>query len=376
MHAEKIALFMPARDGGSVERIMFALAECFERSNLEVHLIASTTTGKLRADVPSRVRFVDLNAPRLITSIRPLATYLRRERPCAILSAMAEANCVAVWARMLSHTRPRLVLSQHTNMSTAAANEPAARKRRLPFFCRWTYPRAEAVVAVSAGVANDLAATIGFQRQHVRVIYNPVVTSAMLSESHEPLGHPWFKPGEPPVVLGVGRLVRQKDFSTLIRAFAILRRQRAARLVILGEGEERRALTDLTKELNIDQDVALPGFVPNPFNYMRASSVFALSSRWEGFGDVVAEALACGTRVVSTDCRSGPAEILENGKWGTLVPVGEPATLAAALGAALEHPALSHGLDRALLRFDPAQIADQYLKILLPSKQARCAQRC
>ena len=171
------------------------------------------------------------------------------------------------------------------------------------------------------------------------------------------------------MVLGVARLVYQKDISTLIRAFAILRKQHATRLVILGEGGERQALTELIEELGIGRDVALPGFVRNPYNYMRAAGVFALSSRWEGLPTVLVEALACGTRVVSTDCPSGPAEILEHGKWGSLVPVGRPEVLAAAMGDALERPALDPRLDCALRRFGVEKPADEYLKILLPSKQ-------
>jgi len=363
----KIALFIPTLGGGGAERVILTLAEAFIQHGLKVDVVVSTTRGAygaLRADMPAGARLVDLDTSRLIRSARPLAAYLHRERPDSVLSADAEANCIAVCARALSRARPRLVLSQHTAMSMAAANDPAVRKQWLPFFCRWTYPRADAVVAVSAGVADDLAATIRFPRQRVQVIYNPVITSAMLAKSHEPLEHPWFKPGEPPVVLGVGRLTRQKDFPTLIRAFAILRRQRAARLVILGEGEERRALTDLIEELRVAQDAALPGFVHNPFSYMRAASVFALSSRWEGFGNVVAEALACGTRVVSTDCRSGPAEILEDGKWGTLVPVGEPDALAVAINDALAGPSRAATPSYVSERFAVPHIATEYLDTL------------
>jgi len=367
LRAMKIALFIPTLGGGGAERVILTLAEAFIQHGLKVDVVVSTTRGAygaLRADMPAGARLVDLDTSRLIRSARPLAAYLHRERPDSVLSADAEANCIAVCARALSRARPRLVLSQHTAMSMAAANDPAVRKQWLPFFCRWTYPRADAVVAVSAGVADDLAATIRFPRQRVQVIYNPVITSAMLAKSHEPLEHPWFKPGEPPVVLGVGRLTRQKDFPTLIRAFAILRRQRAARLVILGEGEERRALTDLIEELRIAQDAALPGFVHNPFSYMRAASVFALSSRWEGFGNVVAEALACGTRVVSTDCRSGPAEILEDGKWGTLVPVGEPDALAVAINDALAGPSRAATPSYVSERFAVPHIATEYLDTL------------
>lgn len=361
----KIALFMPTLDGGGAERVMLTLAGEFIRIGLAVDLVVSAARGVLTGDIPAGVRVMDLAASRLIRSTLPLAKYLRREHPNVVLSAMIEANCVAVWARALSRTRPRLVLSEHSNLSLATAHEPARRKRWLPRFARWAYPHADAVVAVSSGVADDLASTIGFRRECIHVIYNPIITPALLAMSREPLDHPWFKAGEPPVVLGVGRLVEQKDFPTLIRAFALLRRQRPARLLILGEGEDRRALTELVRELGVEGEVALPGFVHNPYQFMRAADVFVLSSAWEGFGNVIAEALACGTSVVSTDCPSGPSEILEGGKWGRLVPVGSPKQLGAAIIDALDRPVSRSGLDSSLQRFDEQRVAAQYLAVLM-----------
>ena len=147
----------------------------------------------------------------------------------------------------------------------------------------------------------------------------------------EPFDHPWFAPGAPPVILGAGRLTEQKDFPTLIRAFALVRKKHPARLMILGEGEERSKLETLVQELGLEKEVSLPGFVDNPYKYMKRAAVFVLSSRWEGFPNVLVEAMALGTPVVSTDCPNGPAEILENGKWGELVPVGETQSLASAV---------------------------------------------
>lgn len=365
-NCKKIALFMPTLDGGGAERVMLTLAAEFVRTGLSVDLVVSSARGALQDDVPAGVRVVDFAAPRLIRSVVPLAAYLRRERPESVLSAMVEANCVAVWARALSRTRPRLVLSEHSNLSLATAHEPARRKRWLPWFARWTYPHADAVLAVSEGVADDLAGAIGVPRGRIEVIYNPVVTPAMLAMSREPLDHPWFKPGQPPVVLGVGRLVAPKDFPTLIRAFAILRGRCQARLMILGEGTERQKLAALVEEIGIGEDVALPGFVQNPYKYMRRAAVFVLSSAWEGFGNVVAEALACGAQVVATDCPSGPAEILEGGRWGRLVPVGQPEVLASAIRDGLEQPTSTLDLDAALQRFAAAPVTMQYLSELMP----------
>lgn len=368
LNSKKIALFMPTLAGGGAERVMLTLAESFIRQRFDIDVVVSRTDGErgvLRTEVPAGAHLVDLAAPRLISSICGFAAYLRRAQPCSVVSAITDANCAAVCARALSGTHPRLVISQHSNMSLSAANATTMRRKHFPTFCRWTYPRADAVVAVSAGVADDLTNTIGIPRQRVKVIYNPVITSAMLSASLEPVNHPWFRPGEPPVLLGVGRLVPEKDFATLIRAFALLRKHRPARLVLLGEGEQRTMLTTMIKKLGVDEDSALLGFTHNPYTFMRAANVLVLSSRYEGLSNVIIEALACGTQVVSTDCPSGPAEILENGKWGQLVPVGDPERLASAISYALDlRDIYRPELDRSLQRFTARVIARDYLALL------------
>jgi glycosyltransferase involved in cell wall biosynthesis len=180
----------------------------------------------------------------------------------------------------------------------------------LPLWARFFYRWADAVVAVSQGVADELVHYVRIPAEKVRVIYNPIVTPELFRKAEEPLEHPWFREGEPPVILGVGRLTKQKDFPTLIRAFALVRQQRPARLMILGEGEERPQLEALVKELGIAEDVSLPGFVQNPYPYMKKAAVFVLSSRWEGLPTVLIEAAALDVPVISTNCPSGPAEIL------------------------------------------------------------------
>ena len=358
----KIALFITDLGGGGAERVMLTLAESFAREGFPVDFIVSTARGALRDDVPRGVRLIDLKARRLIKSLLPLARYLASERPRCMLSALSSANCVAIWARALARCQTRLVVSEHTTLSIAAPNETNFRHRKLPYLLRWSYPFADAVVAVSNGVADDLARVIHYPRGRIRVIYNPVVTPTMLTKSLEPLDHPWFRAGEPPVVLGIGRLTRQKDFPSLIHAFALLRQERPARLMILGEGEERPALVALIDQLGVGNDVALPGFVRNPCQFMRAASVFVLSSRWEGFANVVAEAIACGTQVVSTNCPYGPAEILEDGAFGRLVPVGDVRLLAAAIAQSLDAPL--YAPEQAVQRFTPTCIAKQYLEAL------------
>jgi glycosyltransferase involved in cell wall biosynthesis len=203
--------------------------------------------------------------------------------------------------------------------------------RLAPLTARIFYPWADGIVTVSQGVAKDLAQITGLPLERIRVIYNPVITPELREQTKETTDHPWFAPGEPPVVLGAGRLVEQKDFPTLIRAFAQVRRVRPARLIILGSGREQKRLEALVQDLSIEEDVGWLGFVKNPFAYMAHSAVFVLSSAWEGLPTVLIEAMAAGASVVSTNCESGPAEILDNGKYGSLVAVGNSEAMAEAI---------------------------------------------
>ena len=345
---------------------MLSLANGFAERGVSVDLVLVRAEGPYLTDVKNSVNIVDLNATRVATSLPGLVRYLRSARPTALLSAMGHANVLAALALWLARVQSRLVVSEHLTSRVSGVKPTRARERLMPLLMRYSYGRADGVVAVSKGVADDLSAHIDFPREKIRVIYNPVVSEELLQQSTAPLDHPWFARGEPPVVLGVGRLTSQKDFATLIRAFANVCTQRPARLVILGEGEDRAELEALVDALNLHDFVALPGFVANPICYMRHAAVFALSSAWEGFGNVLVEAMACGTQVVATNCPSGPSEILENGRWGRMVPVGDVSQLAHAILQTLDDPHPPDVARRALdFRVDVA--VDAYRDVLLPS---------
>ena len=308
MGKQSIALFLPSLRGGGAERVMINLARGFSEQGLKVDLILAKAEGPYLSQVPPEVRVIDLHSDRVLRSLPELVRYLRRERPKAILSALDHANVVTIWARKLSRVPCRVVVSVHSTLSRAIAHDADLRRRLMPNLIGIFYPWADEIVVVSGGVADDLTKTTGLQRERIQVIYNPVVTPDVFEKARESLGHPWFAPGEPPVILSVGRLTKAKDYPTLIRAFARVRREHPARLMILGEGEERPKLEALIRELDLEEDVSLPGFVDNPYAYMARSAVFVLSSAWEGFGNVLVEAMAVGTPVVSTDCPSGPRD--------------------------------------------------------------------
>lgn len=220
------------------------------------------------------------------------------------------------------------------------------------------------VVAISHGLATEFSAIAGIPVDSIHVIHNPIIGNDIQQRASEPVTHPWLASKAVPVVLGVGRLSRQKDFPTLIRAFALLRAERNCRLVILGQGEDESSLKRLIAELELEDDVSLPGFVSNPLAYMAKADLFVLSSAWEGFGNVLAEAMATGVPLVSTDCRHGPREILDGGRYGRLVPVGDAAQLAQAMSETLDAPPDRMWLKAAADRFRIETQGQRYLEVM------------
>jgi glycosyltransferase involved in cell wall biosynthesis len=324
----RIAIFLRDLAGGGAERVILNLARGFIERDLRVDLVLARVKGAYLAQVPPEVRIVDLKTPFLPTSPFKLVRYLKQEQPLALLSALHYPCEISVLAKYISRMSIRVVVSEHINLSLEAAQRKETSVRLTPLAARLFYPWADGIVAVSHGVAKDLARVTHLPIERIKVIYNPVILPELLTRAKESVEHPWFKPGEPPVVLGVGRLETQKDFPSLIRAFAQVRQVQPARLVILGIGPEQAHLDALVRELGLEDDVAMLGFMQNPYAYMAKAAVFVLSSVREGLPTVIIEAMAVGTPVVSTNCESGPAEILADGKYGLLTPVGDTKAMA------------------------------------------------
>lgn len=331
-----ISLVTSSMRGGGAQRAVAKLAAGFASQGHAVDLVLGAADGAYLAEVPREVRVVDLRAPRMAAAVVPLARYLRTTRPAVVFSALDYVNVVTVVARALARVDVRLVVSERNTLSAAVAHTARRRTRMMPRLIRWTYPHADAVVAVSSGVAEDLVAVCGLDPASVHVLNNPVVTPELVRLRGQPVDHPWLRERSAPVVLAVGRLVPQKDFATLLSAFARARRTRVARLVLLGEGPLRTDLEQQAARLGIAEDVDMPGFRPNPYPAMAAADVFVLSSRWEGSPGVLVEAMSCGTPVIATDCVSGPRQILDHGRHGRLVPVGDTAAMADALVDAVD----------------------------------------
>lgn len=360
---KRIAIFLTGLDGGGAERVLVNLMRGFVTQGLAIDLVLVKRQGPYLSLVPPEVQIIDLQAPRLISSLIPLIRYLKEQQPSVLLSALEDTNIVALWARYLAKVPMRLVVSVHNTLSQEAKNSQQLKRKIAPYLARWFYPMADAVVTVSHGSETDLL-KLGIGQKKLQVIYNPVVTPELFTKLQEKVEHPWFQAGEPPVILGVGRLEKQKDFTTLIQAFAEVKKQRDARLIILGEGSERSKLESLVESLGLKDSVSLPGFVSNPYAYMQQSQLFVLSSLYEGLPTVLIEAMAAGTPVVSTNCESGPDEILEQGKLGQLVPVGDDKALAQAIVESLNQPLDSSILRQKAEEFSLAKAVDQYCQVL------------
>lgn len=331
----RITLFLPDLRPGGAERVMLQLAGGFVDAGHEVDLVVVHVIGALVNEIPPGVRLVNLNARNEYTCLPSLLRYLRQNDPRALLSTMILANWVVLLAVRLAGCQTRVVLRAATTLSRQWRSS-VFKKRLEQVLVHLLYPHSDGIVAVSQGVAQDLASYAGVPSSHIRVIPNPLISEALIQRSFQPLPPGVELSASSPLILSAGRLEPEKDFPTLLRAFAALRRQRPARLIILGEGKERQTLETLIESLGISGEVQLPGYVPNPLAYMRKARAFVLSSTWEGLPNVLIEAMACGCPVISTDCPSGPSEILNGGQYGHLRPVGDVQGIADAIQSVLD----------------------------------------
>lgn len=407
----RIAVLMPDLGGGGVQKMTLSLAAALSARGHEVDIVVYEPEGELGSMVPAGLTVRHLEptsrivgrllalladpgawlqllrpvllarkpAPTLVY-LKALADYLRARRPDALLAAAPHQNLEAIWARRVAGVSTRVLISERTVPSQVLLTSPMWRNRFLPPLMRRAYQQADVIVSVSQALGDDLAAVTGIPRPRITAIYNPVVGPEIEELAAQPISHPWFAPGQPPVILGVGRLSEQKDFPTLIRAFAAVRAERHVRLVIFGAAkdqaktEQRRGeIKALAEELGVGADVDAPGFTANPFAYMARAGLFVLSSRYEGLPGVLIQAMATGCPVVSTDCPSGPMEILEAGRWGPLVPVGDVQAIAAAIRHVLDTPPPRALLKQRAREFSVERAVQRYSEVLFGEQAAGIA---
>ncbi len=363
MPTPRLSIFLPTLFGGGTERVASRLANGFARRGHAVDLLLARAEGPYLAEISPEVRIVDFRKSGVAACLPKLACYLRRERPRALLSMLSHANVTALLANRLAGSPSRVVVAERSSFVECKRNYRSLPDRLVRAMMPLTYPWSSKVIVVSDEMADELHQGIRVEPAHILSIPNPVVPDDINARSREAPECDIFGQGRP-VIVAAGRLEFEKDFAVLIRALALVREHLDVGLVILGEGSERQRLEGLAAELGLAEHLRMPGFVGNPFPFMRAASVFVLSSRFEGMPGVLVQAMACGTPVVSTDCRTGPRELLEGGKWGTLVPVGDPAALAEGIAQSLrrnDHPDV-----RARAERHKEEVGvDRYLQALL-----------
>jgi len=361
-----VALFSPSLIPGGAERVLVNLARGFIDRERQVDIVLSHATGEYIRQLPRDATVVDLGSRRVLSSLPGLVRYLRKRRPIGLIAFQDHCSVVAIWARALAGVPTQIIPTVHTTWSRVLCEQSSLKVRLLRYIARFTYPSASTVVAVSRGVADDLSDVLQIMPELIKVIYNPIIDERISELASEPMSHPWFGSDQVPVVIAAGRLSPEKDFATLLRAFATIRHQLPCRMIVMGDGPERCSLEKLARDLGIDGDVQFPGFVPNPYVYMKHAAVFVLSSLREGLPTALVEALSLNVPVVSTDCAHGPREILCNGLYGTLVPVGDADAIASAVADVLRTRPQTNAAN-AVAPFTLDRALQSYTALLAPS---------
>lgn len=344
---------------------MNLVRELANKPDLHIDLLLIRASGPHLTDIPSNVSVYKLTAKHTLTAIPEIRRYLIDHKPEAMLVAKDRAGRAAVRARALAGVDTRIVLRLGTNLSTALAHRSGLQRWLRTAPMKRIYQKIDHVVAVSEGVRQDTLAIAKMPAERISVVRNPVVTDQMLANAQQKADHPWLADASLNVVMGIGRLSTQKDFHCLISAFASVAKQRdALRLILLGDGKQRDELKQLSEDLGVSSKIDFVGFQHNPYGWLSQADVFVLSSRWEGSPNVLTEALALGIPSVSTRCPSGPNEVLEEGKYGPLVPVGDDTALAAGIAEVLDKPHDASFIQQAVADYNPKTSAERYLSIL------------
>ncbi len=371
----RVALVMGANAAGSRERVMFQLAKRLIGARAAVDIVAPAPSTSWLQELPEGVRVVNLAGPltrtlpnlaRIMLSPPALSRYFRRTRPDIAMTLSIPTALAALAAASRIESGPKIVVRQSNvvQIKNVPRYSGVDRRWRDPLVAR-LYPKAAAIIAVSEGVADNLTHICGIDPNRVYPVANGILLEEVERLSAEPVNHPWLKDGQThPVITAVGRLVPKKDYETLLRAFVPAKNKFQARLLVLGEGKERRRLEAMARDLDIVEAVDFVGRVPNPFAYLARSSLYVLSSTYEGMPSALIEALACGCPAVSTDCPSGPSEILDNGRFGRLVTIGDVDGLAHAMLDTLTNPPPREQQRARGRQFSAERTVNGYLDVL------------
>lgn len=337
---DHIAIYRGRLSAGGANRSLIHISKYLSDNGYEVDFVVANSSGEFSDKIPEKVSLIDCKADRQLSAIPKITKYLRQIEPDAILSTAHSSIVTSILSTYLSMSNTKIIARQGTVLSEHYKHQGGNKAKIVYQMTKSLLPRSDTIIAISQGVKRDLIEQTSLESSDIEVIYNPAIPSVKKVEkkASKKTDHPWLNKKDQPVILGTGRLAPQKDFPTLLRAFKIINAHRDCRLIILGDGSEKENLIKMSKDLGIHEKVSFPGYSDNPYSYMASSDVFVMSSAWEGFGIVLVEAMACGTPVVSTDCESGPSEILNGGQYGPLVEVGDYTELADKIGSLLDNP--------------------------------------
>lgn len=378
----RIAIVIPHLGGGGAERSVLKIARGLIECGYRVDLLVFEKIDTLADEIPAEARQFLLEPKRiddirdrinltrrfgfrilkflrksLLRDARSVAAYIDQEKPDYMLPSLPRAKSATLLSLSFSELKPKIIPTIHSVLMN--------RKRRFRNLYSILLLTAERIVAVSDGVADNLALKIKFPRKGISRIYNPADIADIALLARAVPDHPWMSDDGPPIILSAGRLARVKDYPTLLLALRQASQNRDVRLIILGEGSWRKKLEKMARKLGLQEKVSLPGWVSNPYAFMSRASLFVLSSKFEGLGNVLIEAMACGCPCVSTNCPSGPAEILDNGRFGPLVPVGDDSALAAAMERVLDSPPDKEVLMTRAQEFSLDASVDNYERLIL-----------
>jgi len=371
MHKIRIFFLIPVLKGGGAERNIINLIKNIHKDYFDVTIVAGNIGGSLESELSEDVKMINMQQSTILGLLSGLRRVLKEEKPDILVSALPHINVISMMARSVS-PQTKVVLTEHTTVSSLSTTARTFVKRIgakfiLPVLMKIYYSSANKIICVSKGVKEDLSLILGNLPQ-IEVIYNPVFDESILELAKEPLGEDEsIFQKTCPVIIAVGRLVKAKDYPSLLNAFERVLKVKRARLIILGEGPEENNLKDMVNALKIYNDVLFLGFKNNPYKYMANASLFVLSSKREGFGNVIVEAMACGTPVISTNCKSGPSEIINNEIDGLLVLPESTAALSDAIIKVLNDHDFAkklseNGLERAKY-FSIEKSVQQYEKV-------------
>ncbi len=363
----KIAFFSYDMRVGGAEKMILTLLPWFINAGYSIDLVLVKKTGAFLTDIDQRVNLISLKKEHVGQSLFPLLKYFKKSKPDVFISNLTHLNIVTIIAKFFSGTRSKIIITEHSSITTNNLQK-GGKEGILVFLARFLYPLADKTVVVSEGAAQNLIEAIKINPNKVQSIYNPIDMDRIRILSGEKIDEFWLTEKSIPVLIAIGRLEQEKNFSFLLNVFQTLIKKRKVRLLILGEGSERQMLEQQMIAFGIENDVKLLGIKTNPYPYISNADILVCTSKYEGFNITLAESLACGTPVISMNCPYGPAEILDNGTYGQLISPGDQDGMVNAIIAAIDHPESLPSKEKLMeraKRFSAEKIFSEYQELFL-----------